>query len=1083
MGRGGCAPSVALLAAAGLLAAAVNQPGSEDVGWAATVPQNCSSGSLNSEIGQRRRAQSTWPISTFAGGGSGGDGGPAASANINTVKAVAVAKQSQGGAVYIASYNNHKIEVVNNNGIITAFAGNGVPGFSGDGGPASSAELYGPAGVALDPTASSLVVYIADQGNNRVRKVANNVIVTVAGRSGGGYGGDGGPATSAYLNNPHGVAVDSNGVVYIADYSNNRVRSVSYGAIYTFAGTGAAGNTGDNGQAYNARINGPAGVAVDGQNNVFIADQVNSCVRVVMATTGVISTLAGISGSPGFSGDYGPASSALLNQPSNFAFDSNGNLFVAEWGNNRIRMVAAGTNIISTIAGTGVAGFAGDGGLASGAEFNGPAGLAVDAANNIYVADFFNYRVRLIASLTSPLPAPSPVSPSPSPSPAPPQVNITWLAVDGPPIRGYVDAGAAIFFMYSQTLPYGVQLTLLSLTGDADLFVGTGPPTLNGSGFVSTASSTNGDQAVDAVGCMSRGPAWSASSDPCGSCFGPLPSTTWYVRVSGWAGGSFSLNASSMLIDPLFIGSPQPSPGAIPSDVQLALGVTAAGALAASDTSVYWVLGVPVEAAAYPTHVYLHIVSGGTSDADLLVGLSPPFGPGNGEFNSIWASTNTGDDWVTIPPIGTASTRIYVAVKAYAAPVTYTLLATSVHASPSSSPGGGGSASLGVILGPVVVGAAVLCILAFIVARQRSRRKARAARIARYESDVAAAIAQHRAPPPYRATVTRSHGIDDSSSSSSSDAAAPRSTPRDASPTTGIGSSAQLTPVPPSGSPPGINARRAAVTAAAAPSVINIVTGAGVASGEWRRGADNDDDALEAARAASLLPALSAAWGGPNASSPRSTSPPAAPPPASSSHGRRSPAQLEQEQRQRRFGNGPGGPQHRTRGRGGAAVTHRTVGAPSSAATFALGVDEDDDAPHASPPPATTGSAPTAPATVAGAPIRGTGSHVSARSLGGGDDDDAASNCTICLCEVVSPVTISCGHSFCRTCLGDWMSSQRTAGNIPKCPMRCPGRLPASVNDLHTNLELERVVAANKRLRDALAAANSRAYTNAQARG
>ena len=195
----------------------------------------------------------------------------------------------------------------------------------------------------------------------------------------------------------------------------------------------------------------------------------------------------------------------------------------------------------------------------------------------------------------------SPLTQSATPSAPPP--GVTWITVDGAAESGFVDAGASVYYVYAQPLPYAVLLTLNSLIGDADLFVGPAAPALNGS-FAVVASSTNGDQRVDAVGCLPAGHAWSASGDTCSSCFGPTATTAWFVRVTGWSTASFSLNVTSMLDDPLFVGSPQPSPGVL--GAQLALGVTAAGRLDVAATSAYWELGVPIEAAEFDTYVYLH---------------------------------------------------------------------------------------------------------------------------------------------------------------------------------------------------------------------------------------------------------------------------------------------------------------------------------------------------------------------------------------------------------------------------------------------------------------------------------------------
>lgn len=188
-------------------------------------------------------------------------------------------------------------------------AGNGTQGFSGDNGPATGAQLNGPWGIAVDPADN---LYIADFGNNRVRKVASGVITTVAGNGSAGYSGDNGQATSAQLNQPQGVAVDSAGNLYIADFDNNRIRKVVNGVITTVAGNGAAGFSGDNGPATSAQLFEPYGVSLDATGNLYIADYLNSRVREV--ANGVITTVAG-NGTYGFSGDNGRATNAQLSHP------------------------------------------------------------------------------------------------------------------------------------------------------------------------------------------------------------------------------------------------------------------------------------------------------------------------------------------------------------------------------------------------------------------------------------------------------------------------------------------------------------------------------------------------------------------------------------------------------------------------------------------------------------------------------------------------------------------------------------------------------------------------------------------------
>ncbi len=279
--------------------------------------------------------------------------------------------------------------------IISTIAGNGTAGYSGDGGPAASAELNSPSGVAVDFSGN---IYIADYKNNRIRRVdASGVISTVAGKGTAGYSGDGGPASSAELSTPSGVAVDTSGNIYIADSSNNCVRKVdASGVISTVAGNGTAGYSGDGGPAVSAELSSPSGVAVDTSGNIYIADDKNNCIRKVDAS-GVISTVAG-NETGGYSGDGGPATSAELSTPSGVAVDASSNIYIADSSNNCIRKVDA-SGVISTVAGKGTGGYSGDGGPATSAQLNSPSGLAVDSSGNIYIADTTNYRVREVYAI------------------------------------------------------------------------------------------------------------------------------------------------------------------------------------------------------------------------------------------------------------------------------------------------------------------------------------------------------------------------------------------------------------------------------------------------------------------------------------------------------------------------------------------------------------------------------------------------------------------------------------------------------------------------------------------------------------
>src|ERR1035437_6506014 len=329
-------------------------------------------------------------LTVVAGNGTrgfSGDGGPATSASLNNPGSVAA---DSAGNLYMADSGNHRIRKVSG-GTITTVAGNGNSGFSGDGGPATSASLKFPAGVAVDSAGN---LYIAEPSNYRVRKVSGGTITTVAGNGNPGNSADGGPATSASIS-PFGVAVDSAGNLYIADPF--RIRKVSGGTITTVAGNGAYRFSGDGGPATSALLNIPEAVAVDSAGNLYIADLDNYRVRKV--THGTITTVAG-NGSPGFSGDGGPATLASLSQPTGVAVDSAGNLYIADPNNQRVRKVSGGT--ITTVAGNGNAsgGFSGDGGPATSASLDNPGAVAVDSTGNLYIADYLNHRVRKVSGGT-----------------------------------------------------------------------------------------------------------------------------------------------------------------------------------------------------------------------------------------------------------------------------------------------------------------------------------------------------------------------------------------------------------------------------------------------------------------------------------------------------------------------------------------------------------------------------------------------------------------------------------------------------------------------------------------------------------
>jgi sugar lactone lactonase YvrE len=311
-------------------------------------------------------ATSAGIITTVAGNGGGGysgDGGPATSAELYIPYGVAV--DSSGNLYILDQWNNRIRKVTAATGIITTVAGNGTSGYSGDGGPATSAKLWWPCGIAVD---SSGNIYIADGwSNNRIRKVtvATGIITTVAGNGGVGYSGDGGPATSAKLGSPQGVAVDIYGNIYIADFTNNRVRKVtiSTGIITTVAGNGGYACTGSGGAATSAQLAYPSGVVVDSSGNIYIAGGCNG-IWEVKAATGII-TNVGL-GTCAVPGSYS----------ANLAIDSSGNLYIQDNVDLYIsKMTPAGT--ICIVAGNGEFGSSGDGGAATSAEMYQPAGVAV----------------------------------------------------------------------------------------------------------------------------------------------------------------------------------------------------------------------------------------------------------------------------------------------------------------------------------------------------------------------------------------------------------------------------------------------------------------------------------------------------------------------------------------------------------------------------------------------------------------------------------------------------------------------------------------------------------------------------------
>lgn len=348
----------------------------------------------NLYISEARRVRSasaaTGKMATIAGDGAfgfSGDGGSAMTAALNGPAGLAL----WNGDLYIADQGNQRIRKATSDGLIQTVAGTGEAAFSGDGLAATSAALHGPAGLTFDQTGN---LYLADVYNSRVRRIdPSGIIATVAGDGlSNGFGGEGDPATLIPLFQPRGVAADATGNLYVSDTNHNRViRFRADGAMYSAAGDGSPGYSGDGAGATGAQLQAPSGLSLDDNGNFYIADTLNHSVRKVDGG-GVISTVAG-TGVAGFKGDGGHAAAAALNSPCALAVDSTGDIFIADSGNNRVRMVTPDGNI-ATIAGTGDAAYNGESGPALHMALDHPCGLAINGQGNLLVADTGNNRIR-----------------------------------------------------------------------------------------------------------------------------------------------------------------------------------------------------------------------------------------------------------------------------------------------------------------------------------------------------------------------------------------------------------------------------------------------------------------------------------------------------------------------------------------------------------------------------------------------------------------------------------------------------------------------------------------------------------------
>ncbi|MBW3623860.1 MAG: hypothetical protein KY468_10685 [Armatimonadetes bacterium] len=343
------------------------------------------------------RAQAPGTILTVAGtgeAGAGGEGGPAASTPLHSPEGVALGPD---GSLFFSDSLNHRVRRVTPGGLLVTVAGTGVAGYGGDDGPATQALLDRPEGIAVDALGH---LFIADYGNHRVRRVTpGGRITTLAGEL-KGDAGDGLPARAAALRAPIGVTVDPKGQIYIADPENFRVRKVGPDGILTaVAGNGIQGSSGDGGPAINAQLNYPTDVAVDAAGNVYIADAVSNVVRKV-DPQGTITPYAG-TGVAGYGGDGGPATQALLDTPTDLAVDSAGNLYIADSFNHVIRKVSP-EGVITTVAGSGNSGAPGEGIPATTAQLNVPIGVEVDREGHLYIADSESHRIRKVFGVAAP---------------------------------------------------------------------------------------------------------------------------------------------------------------------------------------------------------------------------------------------------------------------------------------------------------------------------------------------------------------------------------------------------------------------------------------------------------------------------------------------------------------------------------------------------------------------------------------------------------------------------------------------------------------------------------------------------------
>lgn len=396
-------------------------------------------------------------VELFAGTltpGYSGDGGPAAAAQFDLPTGIA---SDASGNLFVVDTNNHRIrKILAGGGGITTVAGTGTPGFNGDG-PGFATQLSNPLGARMDIVSGNL--YFADANNNRIRALtAAGDVTTVAGAGTPGYGGDGGPATSATLTSPNGVALIPGGGYLIVDTGNSVIRKVdSAGNITTVAGTGTMGFSGDGGPAVSAQLNLPRGVVVDCTGQFYVSEPLNSRIRRV-DTSGIITTVAG-TGTQGYSGDGGPASLAQINAPQNLILDFFGDLYFTDNGNHVVRKISnpGSSGNISLVAGIpGANGYSA--GNTSTARFDGPFDLALDTSGNLFITELGNNSVRRIDTcFSSPLKCLG--APTPTPAPTPDLVKLGFVLHPYPNSPNpFTDSGTYLAFFVSQDAEVSIDI-------------------------------------------------------------------------------------------------------------------------------------------------------------------------------------------------------------------------------------------------------------------------------------------------------------------------------------------------------------------------------------------------------------------------------------------------------------------------------------------------------------------------------------------------------------------------------------------------------------------------------------------------